>query len=291
MTPEQLDDNHPDILTFIQTTADNKDATQQDKERAAAYLAYMNLNASLDGLQQRKWDDITVKKQDVVDDINWHLTNQDGQVVTAKLGDDIVAIVRGDLKTNETVTIYNMSKRQFEKVNSSDIDEKTVDDPVDAAIYSIMMQQSVERDYQAKERANAVRTGLEVGSSYKFADGRELTVLGAARDGGLLYSIHEDGKEDVIQHSSPVDLKGLINNINDERVSTIYNKVLDNVTASLAANPFDFSSLTQEEEFAEEEETLGPITATSYKKLGSVQNTGDETKDKHAHLNNASKVL
>lgn len=113
MTPEQLDDNHSDILTFVQTTADNKDATQQDKERADAYLTYMNLNSALDGLQQRKWDDITVRKQDVIDDLNWHLINQDGQVVTAKLGDDMIAIVRGDLKADETVTVYNMSKQQF----------------------------------------------------------------------------------------------------------------------------------------------------------------------------------
>jgi len=70
---------------------------------------------------------------------------------------------------------------------------------------------------------------MNPGDQHITEDGKIITVLGPSRDGGILYSIAEQGSNEGViqQQKSPKDFNDFINNINENRARQTYQGVLD----------------------------------------------------------------
>jgi len=102
-------------------------------EVASALLAYQNLDAALDGINQREFDDLQTIVDDATKNIQLNFMNENDEVVSAKTkskdGKEAkeVYIVRGDINKDKKVVVFNPEQGGNFVMDSEDIDKESVE--------------------------------------------------------------------------------------------------------------------------------------------------------------------
>lgn len=203
-------------------------------EVASALLAYQNLDAALDGINQREFDDLQTIVDDATKNIQLNFMNENDEVVSAKTkakdGKEAkeVYIVRGDINKDKKIVVFNPEQGGNFVMDSEDIDKESVESN---NVYDVMAGTAAQiyDKYSETQKQLSTSLGMNPGDQHITEDGKIITVLGPSRDGGILYSIAEQGSNEGViqQQKSPKDFNDFINNINENRARQTYQGALD----------------------------------------------------------------
>lgn len=203
-------------------------------EVASALLAYQNLDAALDGINQREFDDLQTIVDDATKNIQLNFMNENNEVVSAKTkskdGKEAkeVYIVRGDINKDKKVVVFNPEQGGNFVMDSEDIDKESIESN---NVYDVMAGTAAQiyDKYSETQKQLSTSLGMNPGDQHITEDGKIITVLGSSRDGGILYSIAEQGSNEGViqQQKSPKDFNDFIKNINENRARQTYQGVLD----------------------------------------------------------------
>lgn len=212
-----------------------------DRNLANVVLAYDNMLSTRDGMAQRQNDDVDIMLKQAENDV-MRVRYRDGRnkIVAAQLKDGNVVFITNGLENDSSEVVatgFNGERFTIDK-NDLQIDDrgKYIVDEYDVKDFVQSQQQQILKDYIEKdEQRSKSNWEVRTGSKFVLSSGGVLTILGTARDGGVLYSVREgfenpvSGKvqETTFKAESTAKMMDIIKDANEDRKNAIITKFIE----------------------------------------------------------------
>lgn len=223
-----------------------------DDQLRNVLVAYDNMLATRDGMTQRQNDDLEIMLQQATDDV-MHLRYRDGsnKIVAAQLKNGQTVFITNGLHDDYQrgkilATGFDGQRFELDRDQIAE-DEKgrEIIDEYDVQSFINSQQQKILEDYLiTDENRNQRNPEVKTGTVVRLQDGGILTVLGTARDGGVLYSIREYNndkqtsvKETTLKAESTAQMAEIIKDANADRQNAIAVKFLENAAKENSKQP------------------------------------------------------
>lgn len=204
-----------------------------DQNLISVLLGYDNMLAARDGMMQRYNDDLDIMLQQAEHDVMRLRYRGDGRnkIVSAQLKNGQTVFITNGLEDDSETVIatgfngerFNLDKEQL----AEDKNGRYIVDEYDAADFINSQKQQILKDYMERDdRRSRSNWELRTGTTIDLSSGGTMTILGTARDGGVLYSIREGDKETTLKAESTSRMIDLIRDANNERQNAILERFI-----------------------------------------------------------------